>query len=142
MTHTIRLEAEPDPDDMNAVVQGLVEYNRQHTGDPGPQYLLLTLRDDAQVLVGGLLGATYVGWLTVHTVWLEAALRGRGHGSRLMAEAEREAVRRGCPRVFLETFDFQALPFYEKLGYRVVTSLAGFPPGGVRYALTKELAPA
>jgi hypothetical protein len=33
---------------------------------------------------------------------------------------------------------FQALPFYEKRGY-VVSRLASFPPGGARYALTRQL---
>jgi ribosomal protein S18 acetylase RimI-like enzyme len=56
-----------------------------------------------------------------------------------MQEAESEAIRRGCPHVFLETFNFQALPFYEKLGYAVFSKLADFPPGGARYALTKQL---
>jgi hypothetical protein len=41
--------------------------------------------------------------------------------------------------VFLETLSFQALPFYEKLGYTVFSRLDDFPPGGARYALTKSL---
>jgi GNAT superfamily N-acetyltransferase len=56
-----------------------------------------------------------------------------------MREAEQEAVRRGCPRVFVETLSFQALPFYEKCGYTVFSRLPDFPPGGCRYALTKTL---
>lgn len=42
--------------------------------------------------------------------------------------------------MFLETLSFQALPFYEKLGYQVVGRIANFPPGGARYALTRMLA--
>jgi ribosomal protein S18 acetylase RimI-like enzyme len=56
-----------------------------------------------------------------------------------MRHAEEEALRRKCPRVFLETLSFQALPFYEKLGYTVASRIADFPPGGARYALTKTL---
>jgi hypothetical protein len=56
-----------------------------------------------------------------------------------MELAEEEAVGRGCTRVFLETFSFQALPFYEKCGYEVFSRLPDFPPGGARYALTKNL---
>jgi GNAT superfamily N-acetyltransferase len=58
-----------------------------------------------------------------------------------MAVAEGEALRRGCPRAFLETYSFQALQFYEKLGYTVVSQIQDFPPGGTRYALTKVLIP-
>lgn len=36
-----------------------------------------------------------------------------------MKRAELYAVERGCTNAFLDTFSFQARPFYEKLGYRV-----------------------
>jgi GNAT superfamily N-acetyltransferase len=138
-THNITLEAEPKASDINAIVKGLTEFNSLQTDGAMPEYLLATVRDDAGDLVGGLLGATYLGWLQVHSVWLPDALRGRKYGSALMAIAEREALRRGCERAFLETFNFQALPFYEKCGYTVFSRLADFPVGGARYALTKSL---
>ena len=138
-TYDISLEAEPQPGDINAIVKGLTEFNRQKTSGAMPEYLLATVRDGEGTLVGGLFGATYLGWLQVHSVWLPDALRGRDFGTRLMTIAEMEALRRGCTRAFLETFDFQALPFYEKCGYTVFSRLADFPPGGARYALTKSL---
>ncbi len=46
---------------------------------------------------------------------------------------------RGCPRMSIETLGFQAPGFYEKRGYLVASRFDGFPPSGVRYALTKEL---
>jgi GNAT superfamily N-acetyltransferase len=85
------------------------------------------------------LGATYLGWLQVQALWVSDSARGSGYGKALLAMAESEAVRRGCLRVFLETLSFQALPFYEKCGYKVFSKLPDFPPGGARYALTKEL---
>jgi len=136
----IALEAEPQPGDMGAIVRGLTEFNRTQTGGAVPQYLLATVRDEHGALVGGLVGATYLGWLQVHAVWLPDALRGRQYGTELMALAESEAVRRGCTRAFLETYSFQALPFYEKCGYAVHSRLPDFPVGGARYALTKDLA--
>jgi len=138
-TYSLALESEPQPGDINAIVKGLTEFNRQRTDGALPEYLLATVRDEAGALVGGLLGATYLGWLQVHSLWLPDAVRGRNYGTELMAIAEEEARRRGCTRAFLETFSFQALPFYEKCGYAVFSRLADFPPGGARYALTKHL---
>lgn len=37
-------------------------------------------------------------------------------------------------------FSFQALAFYEKRGYQIVTRLPDFPPGGCRDALTQLFA--
>jgi GNAT superfamily N-acetyltransferase len=137
--HKITLEAKPLPADMNAVVKGLGEFNREHTAGATPEYLLVTVRNEEGAVVGGLLGATYLGWLQVHAVWLPDALRGRKYGTALMDLAESEALRRGCTRAFLETLSFQALPFYQKRGYVVHSRLADFPVGGARYALTKNL---
>lgn len=137
--YSIAVEAEPKPGDMSAIVKGLTEFNAAKAGGEMPHYLLITLRDAQGAIAGGLLGATYLGWLQVQALWLPDSLRGNGYGKALLAEAESEAVRRGCPRVFLETLSFQALPFYEKCGYKVFSKLSDFPPGGARYALTKEL---
>jgi peptidoglycan hydrolase-like protein with peptidoglycan-binding domain len=48
-----------------------------------------------------------------------APARGHGFGRELMKRAELYAVERGCTDAFLDTFSFQARPFYEKLGHRV-----------------------
>jgi GNAT superfamily N-acetyltransferase len=138
-TYQIILESEPNSNDINALVKGLTEFNASKTDGATYKYLFATVRDSEGTLAGGLLGATYLGWLQVQVVWLEDSLRGHGYGRALMELAEEEAVGRGCTRVFLETFSFQALPFYEKCGYEVFSRLPDFPPGGARYALTKNL---
>ena len=138
-TYKVALEAEPKASDMNAIVQGLLAFNSQRTDGATPKYLVVTVRDSGGAVVGGLVGATYLGWLQVHAVWLPEELRGRGYGNRLLALAEEEAVRRGCENACLETFSFQALLFYEKNGYVVFAQLPDFPMGGAKYFLAKPL---
>jgi len=67
------------------------------------------------------------------------ALRGRGAGTRLMQAAEAEARRRECRHMWLETYSFQARPFYEKLGFRVFGHLDGPGPIYPRFFMTKIL---
>ncbi len=138
---SIAVEPHPDYRDANVVIQGLIDFNAAHAGGAAPCELLVTLRDADGKVVGGLSGDTWVGWLQVHALWLAYELRERGMGRALMLAAEREAVRRGCTQAFLETLSFQALGFYEKLGYTVFSRLDGFPPDGARYALRKVLEP-
>jgi GNAT superfamily N-acetyltransferase len=141
MTSELRIAIEPpSPADMNTVASQLVAYNASKAGGEVPDYLFIAVRDESGAVKGGLVGGTYLGWLSIQAVSLDESLRGQGHGAALMKMAEDEAVRRGCPRVFLETLSFQALPFYEKCGYTVHSKLEDFPPGGARYALTKMLA--
>jgi len=53
-------------------------------------------------------------------VW--EVLRGLAYGAALVQEAEDQAIYCDCPRVFLATISFQALPFYKK---RVMLFLVG-----------------
>jgi hypothetical protein len=53
--------------------------------------------------------------------------------------AEQEARKNGAKNVYLDTFSFQALDFYQEHGYRVFGELEDFPPGHQRYYLRKEL---
>jgi GNAT superfamily N-acetyltransferase len=68
-----------------------------------------------------------------------AKTRGGGHGARLLAAAEAYALERGCGGAFLDTFSFQARPFYERHGYEVFATLPDFPPGHDRFFLRKRM---
>ncbi len=137
----ITLEEKPRSEERRRLIDGLVSHNVSYTGDGTTESFALVLRDPRGEVVGGLLGEVYWGWLHVDLLWVHASLRGRGHGARLMRTAEREALARGCGSAFLDTFSFQALPFYEHLGYEVFGELSGFPPGHTRYFLRKSLEP-
>ena len=39
--------------------------------------------------------------------------------------------------MYLDTFEYQALPFYRKLGYELYGTLDGYPPGCRQYYLRK-----
>ena len=137
--YVLTLEPKADPADIQALMKGLVEFNTAQLGGEAQRFLVATVRDATQALVGGLFGVTYMSWLHVQAVWLHESVRGHGYGGALMKIAEDEARRRGCGKAFLETLSFQALPFYEKCGYSIFSTLHGMPPGGARYALTKDL---
>ncbi len=70
-------------------------------------------------VAGGLIGSTRLEWLDIDILAVRAADRGRGIGRRLMRAAEQEAVRRGCRYAAVDTAEFQAPGFYQRLGYDV-----------------------
>jgi GNAT superfamily N-acetyltransferase len=94
---------------------------------------------DAGALVGGLIGETVWGWLSIRLLWVDPAHRGAGHGRRLLAAAEAEGGRRGCRHGRLSTFSFQAAGFYERCGWRQVLALDDFPRGHRRLFYVKTL---
>ncbi|MFF8592652.1 GNAT family N-acetyltransferase [Streptomyces sp. NPDC015220] len=96
--------------------------------------------DPAGDLAGGLVGHTWTTWMHVTYLWVDAAHRGAGLGSRLLARAERIARdRRDCTAARLETWDFQAPDFYRRHGYKVVCAIPDYPPGVTEYTLLKPL---
>lgn len=97
------------------------------------------LRSSDGEVSGGLLGMIWGGWLQVSVLWVAAPLRGQGHGAELLSAAEQYAARRGCTGVSLDTFSFQARPFYERNGYVTIASQADYPPGHTRYFREKRL---
>ena len=66
-------------------------------------------------------------------------MRGDGHGRRVMLALEQAARERGCTHAHLDTFSYQARPFYEKLGYEVFSTLDDYPLGHRRFFLKKAL---
>ncbi len=75
--YSITLTEAPDPEDAQAVREGLDQYNRAHVGETGYRPLTLFVRDASGAVIGGLLGGTYWGWMHVDILWLKETLRKR-----------------------------------------------------------------
>lgn len=130
---------ETSAEDRDAIERGLENYNERFIGKDQYKPLYIIMRDSSDEIVGGIIGGTYWNWLYVRILWVREDCRGRGAGARMMQLAETEAQNRGCKNVHLDTFDFQALGFYNKLGYTVWGRLEDFTPGYTRYFLKKQL---
>lgn len=123
-----------------AIAAPLRRYNDSQAGPSGYQALVISLTRGGEAL-GGLWGYTSYGWLYVQLLAVEEAARGQGAGRELLRRAEAEALARGCHGAWLDTHEFQARGFYERLGYEVFGELADYPPGFARYFLRKALVP-
>ena len=78
-------------------------------------------------------------WLRVEVLWVDEAARGRGIGSRLLAEAEHLAREMGARNAALETFEWQAPRFYKKHGYEEVARIEGYANGFYLALMKKAL---
>ena len=140
-TNTAELEisvsAKAIEDERATIIGGLIDYNDAQAMPARHEELAIVARD-GETVVGGLLGHTNWDWLFIRQLWLAKGVRGSGLGRSLVRAAEAEAVRRGCSAAHCDTFDFQALPFYRKLGYEVFGQLKDYPPGHTRFFLRKH----
>ena len=137
----VRIEFQPciSDEDRTFIVDGLDAYNIAVTGLADWEAVNFVLRGEEGEVLGGLIALLWGGWLHVSHLWVAEAARGQGFGSQLLAEAEAYARARGAMGATLETYSFQARPFYERLGYEVCGTLEGYPPGGAKFFLKKLL---
>lgn len=138
---TVAISAQPDPGLRRRLQRAINAYNEQAAALPplAATPLTLTLHGGQGREIGGLLAVTFWDWLRIDLLVIDELSRRQGLGRRLLQIAESEARRRGCMHAYTSTFDFQALGFYEKLGYHIVGELTDHPPTFTLYWLRKEL---
>jgi GNAT superfamily N-acetyltransferase len=140
MTFSIRTTDVPDDATRKAILDPLLAYNASKTGRNDMRPLICTLDDVHGKVIGGLWGRTAYDWLFIELLFVPESLRQQGVGRDLMRHAETEALSRGCHSAWLDTFQFQAKGFYEKLGYSCFGELNNYPDGASRYWMRKALA--
>ncbi len=135
----MELTDQPRSEDVQFLEDQINEHNMVRTGRRNFRPLALYLRDEQGGIIAGLYGFTWSGWLEIKFVWVREDLLGRGHGRQLVEAAEAEALARGCERVWLESYTFQAPAFYQRLGCEVFGSLQDCPAPHGRVFLTRTL---
>jgi GNAT superfamily N-acetyltransferase len=132
----------PEPHMRDAIAGPLVEFNNSRASQPEDHRpLVIILSDpDTDEILGGLWGATNFAHLHVDLLFVPEPLRRTGLGRKMLLQAEREAITRGCRAACLDTYSFQAREFYERLGYTVFGILDDYPPGQHRVFLSKKFA--
>ncbi|MGJ0126761.1 GNAT family N-acetyltransferase [uncultured Pantoea sp.] len=137
---TLTLTHEMNDDDREALLIGLGAYNQTFIQRDNWGPLSVACHDPQGTLRGGLIASRKGNWLCIDYLWVDETQRRHGTGSALINAAEQEAVRMGSRFALVDTFSFQALPFYQKQGYALQMSLPDFPHEGMqRHYLIKTL---
>ena len=129
----------PTENEIKYIRDALKQFNDESVGKDGHTLLNIVEYDENDNLIGGLLGGTYWGWMYVDVLWVHESHRHKGIGSKLLSEAEKEAISRGCHHVHLDTMSWQAPEFYKKHGYEVIGTLPDIPSGNQKHLLMKAL---
>jgi len=121
------------------LTEELVAFNNAATGAAYRGTFSVKVTDEADELVGGLTAWTWGGLCGIELLWVRDGSRKDGWGSRILQAAEAEARRRGCDRVAVSSFTFQAPGFYQRHGYAETGRTLGIPGGHADVHLFKSL---
>jgi GNAT superfamily N-acetyltransferase len=99
------------------------------------------VQDPVAGVIGGVYGKLLLGnCLSIDILWMNEKFRNQGHATKLMLAIESAAKQLGSHLSMVDTFDFQSLGFYQKVGYEVFGVLDDCPcVGNKRYYLKKVL---
>lgn len=130
--------------DYNKLVDGITEFNLTNIKCDNSHYMRAlgyVLRDPLQGLIGGITARLLLGnTLSIEILWVYPKFRKQGYGSMLLKALENAARSMGSQLSQVDTFDFQALEFYQKNGYTLFGTLNNSPSvGHQRYYLCKNL---
>jgi len=124
------------------LIEGMVNNIHEHLGNLDlEKSLKILLQDHSGNVRGGVLADCFGGWVYISLLWVEKSLRNLGYGTQLVRMVESEAMELGCTHAHLDTFSYEARPFYEKLGYELFATLEDYPPENKKYFLKKRLVP-
>lgn len=93
-------------------------------------------------------GESYAGAIALEIFWgalhikylfVEEPFRGRSLATQLMEQGLAFGREKGCPFAFVETMSFQALKFYQKLGFELEFTRDGYAHGTSFHYLKKML---
>lgn len=123
-----------------ALLEGLGNNIIEHLGNVElGRALKIFIVNPSDDVVGGVIANCFGGWMYISLLWIEKSLRNHGYGTQLVRLAEEDAIRLGCTHAHLDTYSFEARPFYEKLGYELFATLKDYPQGYSKYFLQKQL---
>lgn len=128
----------PSAKNFESLKLGLTNYNEQFTGSVLSEKVASFVKNDAGLVVGGILGEINWNWMHIQGLWVDEEIRENAWGSKLLESLEQYALSKGISNIRLETTTFQALDFYLKSGYSIFGELPDMPMGHTSYFLQKQ----
>lgn len=139
MTLHISFESNPKASDIEILADGIKAYAKEKKALTPWDYFAFFIRDQDNTIMGGCDGNALYGCLYIDQLWVSEPIRHSGWGSKLIHAALDYGKKRGCTFANVDTMDWEALAFYQKLGFTVELERTGFHKNSVSYSLRREL---
>lgn len=127
---------------IDIIRNGVLEFNAPYFGrnEIKPFVIYSTQsKNPNEKILGGLCGYYGKKYIRVDLLWVDESSRQKGIGAELLKKLDEFAYAKNCKYIQLDTFDFQARPFYEKFGYVCIGTVDKWIEGHDCYFMRKTL---
>ena len=138
MTYQLSFESNPNQEDIQVLGNAIMEQATQIKGFNPLDFFAFFIRDADNTIVGGCNGCALYGCLYIDQLRVSDLLRKQGWGTALIEAALEYGKEKGCTFATVNTFDWEALGFYQKIGFKIEFERHGFLKDSVFYFLRKD----
>ncbi|MCW8399688.1 GNAT family N-acetyltransferase [Legionella sp. PATHC038] len=121
------------------IYENLKKFNESIIGNYEAKPFIIHAQTEGLEVLGGIKGDIFGKLCRVFTVWIHEQYRRQGLGRELFEQLDVFAKENHCQMIQLDTAEFQAKGFYQKLGYQVIATLPDNFMGYTSYILRKNL---
>ena len=107
----------------SVIKKGIIDYNAPFFGSNPSKPFTIYIKNLNSEVIAGITGFYKGKYVRVDLFWVHNEFRHQGLGKKLSVKLEEFSKTKGCSYIQLDTFDFQARPFYEKLGFECIGTI-------------------
>ncbi len=137
---TVNILVDNSPsDESNARLRnGIVDFNAKYLNEKASPFSIFA-QNNKNEIIGGATIWEHSDAFYIDILWVEENYREQGVGSRLLNELFNQATIKNVKKIFVDTYEFQAVDFYKKQGFFVIGRLEDYLLGNDRIYLRKNL---
>ncbi len=121
------------------IKKGLLAFNHPFLGEWNDQTFTIYAEDKNKEIIGGICGSYANAHMKIEWVWIDEQYRSQGLGRKIFHHLDEFALAKNCKYIDLETLEFQAKDFYQKLGFNLIATLPNWCAGYDSYIMRKFL---
>jgi ribosomal protein S18 acetylase RimI-like enzyme len=131
------IENTPDASDDKVIRNGIVDFNSKIIKEKSSHFSLFA-KDGAQI-IGGALIWEHSDALYIDVLWCNEQYRKLGIGAKIITMIDDVAKNKRLPKIFVDTYEFQAQAFYEKHGFYCIGTIPKYLKDYDRIFMRKDI---
>lgn len=131
------IENNPDSSDDKVIRDGIVDFNNQIINEKATHFSVFA-KCNTQIM-GGALIWEHSDALYIDVLWCNEKYRKQGIGTKIITMIDSVAKNKGLPKIFVDTYAFQAQDFYKKHGFYCIGTVPEYMLGHDRIFMRKDV---